>query len=111
MLTLRLNANRHAASRTGTPATSVHSVPLPRNRRHQVAAHESARRGIKSPQRFVVECCSGLPRIKPVAPERLALIDVADACAYALIQQELAEHCWSQASGAPNDLVKVERIG
>ena len=44
-------------------------------------------------------------------PECLALVDVADAGADALLEQQLADRPRLRKTGAPDHLVEVERLG
>jgi hypothetical protein len=66
-------------------------VSLPADRRGEVASHQIPSRQVEATERLVFEACGSRPGIEAQLPERLALIDVADAGTDALLQQELAQ--------------------
>ena len=107
---LRSNSNGASTSRTGTPASAVDGVALAGNRRHEIATHEVPRRRIEAAQPFFIHFRGRAPWVKPLNPERLALIDVADAGADALIKQQFTKPRGSADSNPPDDLVEIKRI-
>ena len=69
----------------------MNRVPLAVDRCDQVASHQVARGAVEVTQRLVVEIRRGAPGVEAQLPERLALIDVADPGADALLEQQFAE--------------------
>jgi hypothetical protein len=63
----------------------VDSVPLAGDRRHEVAAHHVAGCQIEQAKPLVIQLGGPHPGIQPKRPERLALIDVANTRAHALL--------------------------
>ena len=87
---LGLDANRRATPGARPAASRMNRVPLAVDRRDQVASHQVARGAVEVTQRLVVEIRRGAPGVEAQLPERLALIDVADPGADALLEQQFA---------------------
>ena len=107
---LRSYLDRRPAAWTRSAAPSVDRMSLPGDWRHEVAAHQVARRGIEPAKAVVVQLGRAHPRIQAMAPERFALIDVADARADPLFQKQLSKSGCLGSTGTPDDLLEVERI-
>jgi len=80
-------SNRRPAARTRSATATMHGMPLPGDWRHEVAAHQVAGRYIELVKAVVIQLGGTHPRVQPKRPQRLALIDVADAGANTLLQQ------------------------
>ncbi len=104
------DSNRSAAARTRPSTAPVDGMPLPGDWRHQVAPHQVARRYVKLAKPLVIQLDRALPRIQAKRPERLALIDVADPGADALLQEQLTQRGSFGLAGAADHLVNVKRI-
>src|ERR1700674_1784734 len=100
LVSLGSDSNRRPAAGTWAPATAVDRVALARNRRDEVGAHQAAGGQVKLAKPRVIELGGRHPGVQPERPERLTLIDVADAGADALLEQQLAERgCLRPAGG------------
>ena len=110
LLSLGSDSNRRSAAGTGPPAPSVNGVTLTGNRRHEVAPHQVAGSQVEAAEPLVIKLVGWRPGIEPQPPERLALIDVADAGADALLQQQLSQRRRFRTPGAADHLIEVEGI-
>jgi hypothetical protein len=59
--------------------------------RQQTATHQIARCSVEPSQDVIFEELGRPPGIKPIDPKRLAFVDVADAGADPLVEQEFAD--------------------
>jgi hypothetical protein len=78
--------------------------------RDEVASHQVAGRQVKLPEPLVIQLGRTHPWIQAKGPERLALIDVANTSADALLQQQLPKGGCVRAAGTTDDLLDVEWI-
>ena len=104
------DSNRRSAPWTGSSAASVDGMVLAGHWRHQVAAHQVAGGGVKLAKALVIQLGGAHPGIQAMGPQRFALIDVADASADTLLQQQLPQGRCLQLAGAAEDLLEVERV-
>ncbi len=88
----------------------MHGMSLADDRCDQVAAHQVARCQVKLAKSLVLQLGRRHPGVEPECPERFTLIDVADARAYPLFQQQLSEGGRLGAAGAQEDLIQIEWI-
>src|ERR1700737_4241376 len=91
LVSLGSDSNRRPAAPTWAPATAVDRVALARDGPHEGGSHPVARGQVKRATRRVIELVGRRPGVQPERPERLTLIDVADAGADALLEQQLTE--------------------
>jgi len=104
------DSNRRSAPWTGSSAATVDGMVLAGHWRHEVAAHQVAGAGVKLAKALVIQLGGAHPRIQAMGPQRFALIDVADASADTLLQQQLPQGRCLQLAGAAEDLLEVERV-
>jgi len=104
------DSNRRSAPWTGSSAATVYGMVLAGHWRHQVAAHQVAGGGVKLAKALVIQLGGAHPRIQAKPPKRFAFIDVADAGADTLLQQQLPQGRCLQLAGPAEDLLEVERV-
>src|SRR2546430_16173287 len=100
LLSLGTDSNRGLAAGTGPPAPSVDGVTLAGNRRHEVSPHQVAGGQVEVAEPLIIKLGGWHPGVEPQSPERLTLIDVADAGADALLQQQLSQRRRFRKPGA-----------
>src|SRR3989442_13157517 len=79
LLPLHLYFDRRCAAWTGSSSPPMDRVVLAGDRCHEGSAHQVAGGEVKPPPAGVIQRSGRHPGIQPKGPERLALIDVADA--------------------------------
>ncbi len=104
------DSNRRSAPWTGSSAATVDGMVLAGHWRHEVAAHQVAGGGVKLAKALVIQLGGAHPRIQAKRPQRLALIDVADARADLLLQQQLSERGGVRPARAADDLLEIEWV-
>jgi len=104
------DSNWRAAARTWSSTTAVHGMPLPGDWRHQVAPHQVPRRRVKLAKPLIIQRGRLHPWIQAKRPERFALIDVADAGADPLLEEQLPQRGCTRVAGTAHDLIEVEGI-
>ncbi len=109
-MALGSDSNRRPAAWTGSPAPAVDRMALVGDWCHQVAAHQVTDRRVKPAKALVVQIGRAHPWIQAVVPERLALIDVADAGTDTLLEEQFPEGGRLRAARAADHLINVERI-
>src|SRR5207245_5184786 len=110
LLPVRADPDRRSAAWTGSSATAMDRVALAGDRRHEVATHQLARRQVELAKPGIIHVCAWHPGIQPERPERLALIDVADAGTDPLLEQQLPEGGRIRAAGAADNRVQIESV-
>src|SRR6202165_1733806 len=108
LLALGSDSNRRPAAGTWAPATAVDPLAVARDRRHEVGSHHVAGGQVQLAKPGVLELRGRHPGVQPECPERLTLIDIADAGADALLEQQLAERGCLRPAGALDDGIEVE---
>src|SRR2546423_12825283 len=91
LLSLGTDSNRGAAAGTRPSAPSVDGVTLAGDRHHEVSPHQIAGGQVEVAEPLIIKLGGWHPGVEPQRPERLTLIDVADAGANALLQQKLPQ--------------------
>src|SRR3989442_12884649 len=102
--------DRRCAAWKGSSPPPMDRVVLAGDRCHEVSAHQVAGVEVKPPQPVVIQRSGRHPGIQPKGPERLALIDVADAGADTLLQQQLTERGCLRAASAADDAIQIEWV-
>src|ERR1700737_4526658 len=102
LVALGSDSNRRPAARTWASAPAVDRMALARDRRHEVGSHQVAGGQVKLAKPRVIELGGRHPGVQPECPERLTLIDIADAGADALLEQQLAERGCLRPAGGPD---------
>ena len=101
------DSNRRPAARTRSSTARVNSMALAGNGCHKVAAHQVAGGGVKLAKALVIQLGGAHPGIQAMGPQRFALIDVADAGADTLLQQELPQGRSLQLACTAEDLLAL----
>jgi len=85
-------------------------VVLADYRSYKVATHHVTRGQVKPAEPLVIQPGRRHPGIEPERPERFTLIDVADAGAHALLQEQLSKGGRVGPAGTPDDLIQMKGI-
>jgi len=110
LLALRSYSNRGSAAWTGPAATPMNRMALPGDRRHEVGTHQIASGQVKAAKPLVIEFRKRHPGAQFERPERFTLIDVADAGADSLFEQQLSKGGCVRPAGALDHGIQIEWI-
>src|SRR3989442_3404129 len=102
--------DRRSAAWTRPSSTAVDRMAGAGDRRKDAATHQVARGHVERAKPLVIQRSRRHPGIQPKRPERLALIDVADAGADTLLQQQLTKRGCLRAASAADDAIQIKRV-
>ncbi len=88
----------------------MHGVAMGKSLAGQRPAHQVPGSQVQLPELVVTERRRRHPRVDAVHPERLALVDVADARADPLVEQQLTERRRLRQPSSPHDFFRVEPL-
>jgi len=88
----------------------MNRMALAGDRRHEVGTHQIASGQVKAAKPLVIELGRRHPGVQFERPERFTLIDVADAGAHPLLEEQLSKGGCVRPASTADDLIEVERI-